>query len=339
MRVLITGGAGFIGSHLAERCLKQGWEVSIVDDLSTGSLDNLGHLKDLPGFEFTFGSVLDRPLLSDLVAGCGLVYHLAAAVGVRMVVDKPVETMATNIHGTEAVLAAAAAKQVPVFIASTSEVYGKSDEMPFREDADLVLGPTTKARWSYAASKALDEFMGLAYCRDYGLPATVVRFFNTVGPRQTGRYGMVLPAFVRQALRGEPITVFGSGNQRRCFAYVGDVVASLVRLAQTPGVEGEVINIGNDREISINELAALVKRLSGSSSPIEHVPYDEAYGPGFEDVVRRVPCLEKLERLTGSRPETPIETIVQAVIEHESTTAWSVPASPLVQAASAGAIS
>src|ERR1019366_2907899 len=247
MKILITGGAGFIGSHLAERCLKQGWAVRVLDDLSTGAAENLAHLKDCPALEFAHGSVLDRRLLDQVIEGCDLVFHLAAAVGVRLILDNPVRAIATNIHGTEAVLAAAAPRRIPVFIASTSEVYGKSTALPFREDADLVLGATTKARWSYAASKALDEFLGMAYWSHSGVPVTIVRFFNTVGPRQTGRYGMVLPTFVKQALKGEPITVFGSGEQTRCFGYVGDVIEMLVRLAQTPRVAGEVINIGNDR--------------------------------------------------------------------------------------------
>jgi UDP-glucose 4-epimerase len=317
MTVLITGGAGFIGSHLAERCLKQGWAVRVLDDLSTGAEENLAHLKDSPGLEFVHGSVLDRRLLDEVMEGCDLVFHLAAAVGVRLILDSPIRSISTNIHGTESVLAAAAPNRIPVFLASTSEVYGKSTAIPFREDDDLVLGATTKARWSYAASKALDEFLGMAYWNHSGVPVTVVRFFNTVGPRQTGRYGMVLPTFVRQALRGEPITVFGTGEQRRCFGYVGDVTEMLVRLAQTPGVTGEVINIGNDREISINDLARLVKQVSGSSSPIVHVPYEAAYGDGFEDMERRVPCLEKLRLLTGSRPETSTEAIVHAVVDDQ----------------------
>ncbi len=317
MKVLITGGAGFIGSHLAERCLREGWSVAVIDDLSTGFLENIAHLKDSPNFTFALGSVLDRPLLTELFDGCNLVYHLAAAVGVRLIVDNPVRTIETNVNGTAAVLAGAGRNHTPVFIASTSEVYGKSTAIPFREDDDLVLGATTKARWSYAASKALDEFLGMAYWNQSGVPVTMLRFFNTVGPRQTGRYGMVLPTFVRQAVRGEPITVFGSGEQRRCFGYVGDVVEALVRLAQTRGVAGEVINIGNDREITINQLAALVREISGSLSPITHLSYEAAYGAGFEDMVRRVPCLAKLERFTGSRPETPIETIVSMVVDHE----------------------
>lgn len=317
MTVLITGGAGFIGSHLAERCLKQGWAVRVLDDLSTGAEENLAHLKDSPALEFVHGSVLDRRLLDEVMQGCDLVFHLAAAVGVRLILDSPIRSIGTNIHGTESVLAAAAPHRIPVFIASTSEVYGKSTAIPFREDDDLVLGATTKARWSYAATKALDEFLGMAYWNHGGVPVTVVRFFNTVGPRQTGRYGMVLPTFVRQALKGEPITVFGTGEQRRCFGYVGDVTEMLVRLAQTPGVVGEVINIGNDREISINDLARLVKQVSGSSSPIVHVPYEAAYGDGFEDMERRVPCLEKLRLLTGSRPETSTEAIVHAVVDYQ----------------------
>ena len=317
MRVLITGGAGFIGSHLAERWLMEGWEVAVLDDLSTGSLANIDHLKHKPGFRFALGSVMDRSLLNELMDSCDVVYHLAAAVGVRLIVENPVQTMTTNVHGTEAVLAAAARTQVPVFIASTSEVYGKSTAIPFREDADLVLGASTKARWSYAASKALDEFLGIAYWSHRGVPATIVRFFNTVGPRQSERYGMVLPTFVRQAMRGDAITIFGDGEQRRCFGFVADVVEALIRLARAPGVSGEVINIGNDGEITINELALLVKRTANSSSPIIHIPYDSAYGPGFEDILRRVPCLEKLHRLTGYTPETPIEEVVTAVVEHE----------------------
>ena len=327
MTILITGGAGFIGSHLAERCLKEGWAVRVLDDLSTGAAENLAHLKDCPALEFARGSVLDRRLLDELTEGCDLVFHLAAAVGVRLILDSPVRTMAANIHGTEAVLAAAAPHRIPVFIASTSEVYGKSTALPFREDADLVLGATTKARWSYAASKALDEFLGMAYWNHSGVPVTIIRFFNTVGPRQTGRYGMVLPTFVKQALKGDAITVYGSGEQTRCFGYVGDVVDMLVRLTQTSAAVGEVINIGNDREITMNDLARLVKRLSGSSSPIVHVPYRSAYGEGFEDMNRRAPCLDKLRLLTGSRPETPIETIVRAVLEHQrlQLAEWALP--------------
>ncbi len=337
MTVLITGGAGFIGSHLAERCLKQGWAVRVLDDLSTGAVENLAHLADCEAFTFVHGSVLDRRLLDEMMEDCDFVFHLAAAVGVRLILDSPVRTMATNIHGTEAVLAAAAPARVPVIVASTSEVYGKSTAIPFREDGDLVLGATTKARWSYATSKALDEFLAMAYWSHHRVPATVVRFFNTVGPRQTGRYGMVLPTFVRQALKGEPITVYGSGEQKRCFGYVGDVVEMLVRLAATPGIAGEVINIGNDCEITINDLAQLVKTVSGSSSPVVHVPYAVAYGAGFEDMERRVPCLEKLALLAGCRPETPVESIVRAVVEDEEakSAAWRLPPVRLARAAGA----
>ena len=317
MRVLITGGAGFIGSHLAERCLDEGWTVSVLDDFSTGSVKNVARLMDRPGYRCTTGSVLDPARVREQLDGCDLVFHLAAAVGVRQIVRNPVRTITTNIHGTEVVLAAAVRRQTPVFITSTSEVYGKSTDFPFREDADLVLGPTTKARWSYAASKVLDEFLAMAYWTHRGVPATVVRLFNTVGPRQTGRYGMVLPTFVRQALKGEPITVFGSGEQRRCFGYVGDVVEMMVQLAKTSPVAGEIVNIGNDRETTINELADLVKQTSGSRSPILRIPYETAYGVGFEDMDRRVPSLEKLQRLTGRRPETSIETIVRLVVRHE----------------------
>ena len=314
MRVLITGGAGFIGSHLAERCLKEGWTTAIIDDLSTGSFDNIRHLKDRPGFSYSIDTIFHAPLVAELVDGADIVFHLAAAVGVRLIVDSPVNTIETNVHGTEIVLRAAAKKRKRIVVASTSEVYGKSTSVPFREDADLVMGPTTRGRWSYACSKALDEFLALAYYHEKRVPATVVRLFNTVGPRQTGRYGMVIPNFVRQALRGEPITVYGDGKQCRCFGYVGDVVEALVRIAASGLVAGEVFNIGNDEEISIRALAEMVKRAAGSSSEIVHVPYDQAYGPGFEDMFRRVPSLEKTERYLGYRPSTPLRTILEAVV-------------------------
>ena len=315
MKVLITGGAGFIGSHLAERCLAEDWNVSILDDLSTGSFENVAHLRADRRFSYTIGSVFEAPLVSELVDCCDIVFHLAAAVGVRLIVESPVRTIETNVHGTEVLLNAAAKKRKRVVLASTSEVYGKSNAIPFREDADLVIGPTTKGRWSYACSKALDEFLGLAYFREKHVPLTVVRFFNTVGPRQSDRYGMVLPAFAKQALLGRPITVFGSGEQRRCFCYIADVVEALIRLARCRDAAGEVINIGNDREISIRGLAEMVRTAAGSSSEIVAVPYDQAYSPGFEDMLRRVPCLEKAGRLLGYRPATPLETTVQLVIE------------------------
>jgi UDP-glucose 4-epimerase len=320
MNILITGGAGFIGSHLAEACLQKGWTVSVLDDLSTGSIENLKHLKCRPAFSYVIDSVFNKALVAELVDSADFVYHLAAAVGVRLVVESPVRTIETNVHGTEVVLAAAAKKRKPVVLASTSEVYGKGVTVPFREDADLVMGATTIGRWSYACSKALDEFLGLAYWIEKHVPVTVVRFFNTVGPRQTGRYGMVLPTFVCQALAGEPMTVFGDGKQRRCFGYVGDAVEALVRLAQCRTAAGEVFNVGNDREISINELAELVRDRTGSSSEIVSVPYDMAYGPGFEDMCRRVPSLEKLEGRIGFRPTTPVEEIVDLVVAEQRKT-------------------
>jgi UDP-glucose 4-epimerase len=317
MNVLITGGAGFIGSHFAERCLKEKWRVTIIDDLSTGSIANIRHLKSNSGFSCRIGSVFDRQLVAEAVDEADLVVHLAAAVGVRLIVESPVRTIETNVHGTEVVLAAAAKKHKRVILASTSEVYGKSRDIPFTENADLVMGSATIGRWSYACSKALDEFLGLAYWREYKVPVTVVRFFNTVGPRQTGRYGMVLPTFVSQALAHEPITVYGTGDQRRCFAYVNDAVEALARIAMSNRIRGEIINIGNDREISINELACLVKQVTGADSEIVHIPYEESYGPGFEDMFRRVPSLEKLQRLIGYRPSTPIEAIVESVVHHQ----------------------
>lgn len=314
MNVLITGGAGFIGSHLAERCLGEGWAVAVVDDLSTGSFTNISHLKGSKGFSYTIDTIFNAALIAELVDCCDIVFHLAAAVGVQLIVESPVRTIETNVHGTEVVLRAVARKQKRIIIASTSEVYGKSKRVPFQEDDDLVMGPTTKGRWSYACSKALDEFLGLAYYHEKGVPVTIVRLFNTVGPRQTGRYGMVLPNFIAQALQNEPITVFGDGRQSRCFAYVGDVVEALVRIARSADVTGEVLNIGNDREISIGGLAELVKQRTGSSSDIVYLAYDQVYGPGFEDMFRRVPSVEKLQRLIAYRPCTPLEDIVDAAV-------------------------
>ncbi len=313
MKVLITGGAGFIGSHLAERCLREGSSVSIIDDLSTGSFENVAHLKEYRQFKYTIDSVFNAPVVAELVDCCDVVFHLAAAVGVRLIVESPVHTIETNVHGTEVVLRAAAKKKKRVILASTSEVYGKSTKVPFCEEDDLVMGPTTKGRWSYACSKALDEFLGLAYHKEKHLPVTIVRMFNTVGPRQTGRYGMVLPTFVRQALLNQPITVYGDGNQSRCFGYVLDVIEALIRIASSDQVTGEVINIGNNQEISMNGLASLVRSRLCSESEIVHLPYESVYGPGFEDMSRRVPSLAKIERLIGYRPATPLEEIIDAV--------------------------
>lgn len=316
MRFLITGGAGFIGSHLSETLLERGDEVFILDDLSTGSVENIRHLKTHERFHYFFDSIQNKHLLSELVDESDVVFHLAAAVGVRLIVESPVRTLETNVHGTQAVLDAASKKKKVVFIASTSEVYGKSDKVPFREDADLVLGPTTKSRWSYAASKALDEFLALSYWKERKQPVVIVRLFNTVGPRQTGRYGMVLPNFVRQALEGSPITIFGTGQQSRCFCDVRDTVEAILRLLVNGRAIGEVINIGNDQEITIEGLAHFVKQRTRSGSPVTYVPYDQAYEPGFEDMPRRVPSLEKLETLAGFRPGIPLGAIVDGVINH-----------------------
>jgi UDP-glucose 4-epimerase len=315
MRILITGGAGFIGSHLAERLIKEGDYVTVIDDLSTGSMDNIAHLKPCRTFAYSIESVFNNSVVQELVDGADLIFHLAAAVGVRFIVESPVRTIETNVHGTEVVLRAAAKKKKHVVIASTSEVYGKSTAFPFREDADLVMGATTVGRWSYACSKALDEFLGLAYWNEKKVPITVTRFFNTVGPRQTDRYGMVLPTFVKQALRGLPITIYGTGEQKRCFGHVSDVVEALFRISRSTKVYGEVINIGNDQEVSIAELAEKIKVMTSSNSEIVKIPYEEAYGPGFEDMFRRVPSLEKLSRLIGYRPHTPLETIISSVAD------------------------
>lgn len=315
MSVLITGGAGFIGSHLAERLLDEGKEVWILDDLSTGSMANIEHLVDRPSFCYRIGSVMDRPLVAELVDRCDLTVHLAAAVGVRLIVERPVHTIETNVHGTEVVLDCVAKKGRPVVVASTSEVYGKRKDAPFRETDDLILGPTSHSRWSYACSKALDEWLALAYQREKEVPVLVARLFNAVGPRQTGRYGMVVPTFVRQALTGEPITVYGTGEQTRCFAHVADVVEALVRLMRREDSFGEVFNVGSDQEVTINRLAEVVKEITGSSSPIVHVPYEEAYAEGFEDMERRVPDVSKLEAAVGFRPTMSLERIVADVVD------------------------
>ncbi len=313
MRFLITGGAGFIGSHLAERLLERGDEVLLLDDLSTGSMENIRHLKQYDRMHYFLDSIENRQLLAELVDEADIVFHLAAAVGVRLIVESPVRTIETNVNGTQLVLEAASKKRKLVFTASTSEVYGKNTQVPFHEDADLVLGPTTKSRWSYAASKALDEFLALSFWKERKQPVVIARLFNTVGPRQTGRYGMVLPNFVSQALEGAPITVFGTGKQSRCFCDVRDAIEAILRLIATDRAVGEVVNVGSDQEITIEGLARTVKERTRSASPIVYVPYDQAYEPGFEDMFRRVPALEKLERLTGFRPRTSLAEIVDRV--------------------------
>jgi UDP-glucose 4-epimerase len=316
VKALLTGGAGFVGSHLAERLLGLGHEVIVLDNLSTGSIDNIEHLKSAKSFSYVIDSVTNEPLLAELIDRSDVVFHLAAAVGVKLIVEQPVHTIETNVHGTEVVLKHANKKKKLVFILSTSEVYGKSADVPFREGADLVLGPTLKHRWAYACSKMIDEFLALAYWKERKLPVIVVRLFNTVGPRQTGQYGMVLPTFVRQALAGQPITVFGDGTQSRSFTYVGDVVDALITLASEPRAIGDVYNIGNIDEISIRDLAERVKAMTGSKSPIQFIPYDQAYEAGFEDMPRRVPDLTKLHDLIGYQPKVQLDEILRLVIEH-----------------------
>ncbi len=321
MRALITGGAGFIGSHLAEALLGQGMGVAAIDDLSTGCMDNIAHLKGRSGFSYVIDSIHNRALMAELIDDADIVFHLAAAVGVRLIIESPVQTIETNVKGTELVLEVAAKKRKRVIIASTSEVYGKANVIPFAEDHDLVLGPTTKSRWSYACSKAIDEFLALAYFREKRVPVVIVRFFNTVGPRQTGRYGMVIPTFVRQALAGQPITVFGDGKQSRCFTWVGDAVRALIALSDHGGAIGEVFNVGSDDEITMADLASLVKEKTGSASPIVFVPYERAYEEGFEDMPRRVPDLSKIRRLIAYRPTVVLADILDAVIAHERASA------------------
>jgi UDP-glucose 4-epimerase len=316
LKVLITGGSGFIGSHLADAYLAAGDDVFVIDDLSTGSIENIRHLKEHPRFHYTVDSVQNQPVLAELIDTCDVVFHLAAAVGVKLVVESPVQTIETNIRGTEIVLSIANKKKKKVLIASTSEVYGLSEQVPFREDGNLVMGATTKGRWSYACSKAIDEFLALAYWREKKLPTVVVRLFNTVGPRQTGQYGMVIPTLVKQALAGRPLTVYGTGKQTRCFAYVGDVVEALMKLMQHPDAVGEVFNIGSTEEISIGNLAERIRTIAGSQSEIVHVPYSEAYEEGFEDMPRRVPDTSKVHSLIGFSPRTSLDQIIQEVVNY-----------------------
>jgi UDP-glucose 4-epimerase len=316
MRVLITGGAGFVGSYLAEALLARGDEVHALDNLSTGSIDNIAHLKSHPRFHYTIDTVTNEPVLAELVDRSDVVVHLAAAVGVKLIVEAPVHTIETNVHGTEVVLKLANKKKKLVLIASTSEVYGKSTDVPFHEEADLVLGPSHKHRWAYACSKLIDEFLALAYWKERKLPVIIVRLFNTVGPRQTGQYGMVIPNFVRQALAGQPITVFGDGLQSRSFTYVGDVVRAVVALIDEPRAVGQVFNIGNGHEITIGDLAERIRTLAGSQSEIVRIPYDQAYEAGFEDMPRRVPDISKIKALVGYAPTVQLDEILTRVIEH-----------------------
>lgn len=323
MKFLLTGGAGFVGSHLSEFLIGQGHSVVVLDDLSTGTIENIGHLKHRAGFSYHVDSVANRSLLSELVDACDAVFHLAAAVGVKLIVQSPVRTIETNVKLTEFVLETANKKNRPVLVASTSEVYGKSAAIPFREDGDLVMGSTTKGRWSYACSKALDEFLAIAYWKERKLPVVVARLFNTVGPRQTGRYGMVVPTFVRQALSGRPITVYGDGTQSRCFTHVKDSVRALAGLMVCEGAVGGVFNVGSTQEVSIFGLAERVKELAQSKSEITLIPYDEAYEEGFEDMPRRVPDLSKTKGLIGYSPTLSLDDIINDVIAHERRTSTS----------------
>ncbi len=316
MRVLITGGCGFIGSHLADAYVARGVHVHVIDDLSTGSIENIAHLKSNPLFSYTIDTVLNEPKLAELIDSCDVVVHLAAAVGVKLIVESPVRTIETNVHCTEVVLAHANKKKRKVLIASTSEVYGLSNDLPFKEDGHLVLGATNKGRWSYACSKAIDECLALAYWREKQLPTVVVRLFNTVGPRQTGQYGMVIPTFVKQALSGRPITVYGDGTQSRCFGYIGDIVEALVGVMDHPDAVGEVYNIGSTEEVSMLTLAERVKQLTESESEIALVPYDEAYIAGFEDMPRRIPDITKIHNLLGYKPKMDLDGILREVIAY-----------------------
>jgi len=315
MRVLVTGGAGFIGSHLSEALAARGDEVTVLDDLSTGREENLAALRASPGFRFLRGDVREAAVVAEAAEGAGAVYHLAAAVGVRLIVEQPVRSIETNIHGTEMVLREAARREIPILVASSSEVYGKGVRCPFREEDDLVLGPTHVMRWSYAAGKAVDEFLALAHHREHGTRAVVTRFFNTVGPRQVGRYGMVIPRFIGQALAGGPITVYGDGTQTRCFGHVGEVVKACIALLETPAAWGRVFNVGSPHEVSVMDLAEKVRALVAPGCPVERVPFEVAYGPGFEDLDRRVPSVERLREAVGFSPERTLDDFLPEIVE------------------------
>jgi UDP-glucose 4-epimerase len=316
-KFLVTGGAGFIGSHLCELLVHHGHSVVAIDNLSTGRLENIQHLLPMQGFQFVRETIKNSQVLDRLTSEADILIHLAAVVGVKLIVEDPVNTIATNIMGTEAVLTTANRYHCKVMLASTSEVYGKGLKVPFNEEDDTVMGPTSHSRWSYATSKAIDEFLGLAYYHQFGLPVVVMRFFNTVGSRQTGRYGMVLPRFVRQALTGEPITIYGDGEQSRCFSDVADVIGATVKLAEHPEAVGKVFNIGSNEEVTIRELAEKVLAATGSSSKIVYVPYEEAYAPGFEDMRRRVPDLTRINQLIGYKPQYSLDDTLRRVIVYE----------------------
>lgn len=316
MHVLITGGAGFIGSHLCERLLKDGHQVNVIDDLSTGKIKNLKNCMANKKFNFYNDSVINEKTMYTLIDKCDMIYHLAAAVGVKLIVEQPVRTIETNIKGTEVVLDIAKKFQKKVLIASTSEIYGKSEKVPFKEDDDSVLGSTTFSRWSYACSKAIDEFLGFAYHRQFGLPVLITRFFNTVGERQTGQYGMVIPRFVTAALMGEPLNIYGDGKQSRCFAYVHDVIDGVIALVNDSSSYGNVYNIGSKEEVSIEDLAIKIKKMTGSSSDIQYIPYEKAYGQAFDDMRRRVPCLEKIENHVGYKQKTSLDQTLEKIINY-----------------------
>ena len=316
MKALVTGGAGFVGSHLAHALLAAGHEVVIIDDLTTGNIENIEPLKQYSSFHYYIGTVMNTKLMAELVDRCDVIFHLAAAVGVKVAVEHPVHTVETNVDGTGTVLRLAREGRKKVILASTSEVYGDSPEVPFREDANVLLYPTTKSRWSYAWSKAIAETLAMAYWHEHQLPVVILRLFNTVGPRQTGRYGMVIPRFVGQAMTGEPLTIYGDGQQSRCFAYVGDVVRGMIDLSTCPDAVGQIFNIGNDQEVSIESLAKLVKELSSSASELSYMPYDLVYGDGFEDMQRRLPDLTKIRSLIGYRNTKDLPAIIHSIIDH-----------------------
>lgn len=316
MHVLVTGGAGFIGSHLCERLLKDGHLVDVIDDLSTGNIANLKNCMGNEKFNFYNDSVINEKMMYTLIDKSDMIYHLAAAVGVQLIVDQPVRTIVTNIKGTEVVLEIAKKFQRKVLIASTSEIYGKSERFPFKEDDDSVLGSTTYSRWSYACSKAIDEFLGLAYHRQFGLPVIIMRFFNTVGERQTGQYGMVIPRFVKAALMGEPLNIYGNGKQARCFAHVLDIINGVTALVNDSTSYGNVYNIGSTEEISIEDLAVKIKEMTGSSSEIKYIPYEEAYGQAFDDMNRRVPCLERIQKQVGYQPRISLDETLKRIIDY-----------------------